>query len=87
MSKFYGFKKVDSKVEFDSMVYSSKKTIWNGDFKLAEMRFHEGTCYYYSFVKGEKMNKLVTKLVRQYVMNDESCALASQAGKGRGRRK
>ena len=77
MSKFYGFKKVDSKVEFDSLDCASKK-YWNGDSVWAEMKFFNGTCYYFICVKGEKMQKLAAKLVRQYVMTDESCVLSSQ---------
>ena len=83
MSKLYSFKKVDSKEEFDSLAYSTKETIWNGDSKWAEMRFSNGTCFYYSFVKGEKMNKLVTKLVHQSVMNNESVFFDSQVTKGK----
>ena len=77
MSKFYGFKKVDSKVEFDSLDCASKK-YWNGDTVWAKMKFCNGTCFYFVCVKGEKMQKLAAKLVRQYVMTDESCVLSSQ---------
>ncbi len=82
MSKFYGFKKVDSKVEFDSLNCASKK-YWNGDSIWAEMKFCNGTCYYFICVKGEKMQKLAAKLVRQYVMNDESCVWDTQVTKGK----
>lgn len=80
MSKFYGFKKDDSKVEFDSLNCASKK-YRNGDSVWALMKFLNGTCYYFICVKGEKMQKLAAKLVRQYVMTEECVALASQATK------
>lgn len=82
MSKFYGFKKVDSKVEFDSLDCASKK-YWNGDSVWAEMKFFNGTCYYFVCVKGEKMQKLAAKLVRQYVMNEECYVLDTQVTKGK----
>lgn len=82
MSKFYGFKKVDSKMEFDSLNCASKK-YWNGNSLWAEMKFCNGTCYYFICVKGEKMQKLAVKLVRQYVMNEENCDLDSQVTKGK----
>ena len=80
MSRFYSFKKVDSKVEFDSIECASKK-YWNGDSVWALMKFLNGTCYYHVCVKGEKMSKLVAKLVRQYVMTEECVFLASQTTK------
>ena len=67
--------------EFDALEYSSKSYIRNGGSVWAEMRFSNGTCYYHTFVKGEKMQKLTAKLVRQYVMNEECCFLASQTTK------
>lgn len=82
MSKFYGIKKVDSKVEFDSLDCASKK-YWNGDSVLAEMKFCNGTCYYFICVKGEKMQKLAAKLVRQYVMTEECCVWDTQVTKGK----
>ena len=82
MSKFYGFKKVDSRVKFDSLDYASKK-YWNGNSVWAEMKFCNGTCYYFICVKGEKMQKLAAKLVRQYVMTDESCVWDTQVSKGK----
>ena len=83
MSRIYNFKKVDSKEEFDKMVYCTKSYIWSGDSKLAEMRFANGTCYYYLFVKGDKMQKLTKKLVRDYVVNEENCLFATQVSKGK----
>ena len=80
MSKFYGFKKVDSKKEYDSLDCASKK-YWNGDSVWALMKFLDGTCYYFICVKGEKMRKLAAKLVRQYVMTEECIVLASQTTK------
>ena len=77
MSRFYDFKKVDSKVEFDTIECASKK-YWNCGTVWAEMKFYNGTCYYLICVKGEKTQKLAAKLVRQYVMTDENCVLASQ---------
>lgn len=82
MSKLYSFKKVDSRVEFDSMDCASMK-YWNGNSIWAEMKFCNGTCYYFICVKGEKMQKLAAKLVHQYVMNEESCVLSSQVSKGK----
>ena len=82
MSKFYSFKKVDSRVEFDSLNCASKK-YWNGDSVWAEMKFCNGTCYYFICVKGEKMQKLAVKMVRQYVMTDESCVWDTQVSKGK----
>ena len=80
MSRFYDFKKVDSKVEFDTIECASKK-YWNGDSVWALMKFLNGTCYYFICVKGEKMQKLAAKLVRQYVMTEDCIALASQTTK------
>lgn len=77
MSKFYSFKKVESRKEFDTLNCASKK-YWNCGSVWAEMKFYNGTCYYFICVKGEKTQKLAAKLVRQYVMTDESCVLASQ---------
>ncbi len=82
MSKLYSFKKVDSRVEFDSLNCASKK-YWNGDSVWAEMKFYNGTCYYFVCVKGEKMQKLAVKMVRQYVMNEESYVLSSQVSIGK----
>lgn len=72
MSNLYGFKKVDSKEEFNKVVCNYERKLWNGDSVCALMKFFEGTCYYYVCVKGEKMSKLVAKMVRQYVMT-ENC--------------
>ena len=80
MSKFYSFKKVESRKEFDTLNCASKK-YWNCGSVWAEMKFFNGTCYYFICVKGEKTQKLAAKLVRQYVMTDESCVLASQTTK------
>ena len=80
MSKFYSFKKVDSRKEFDTLNCASKK-YWNCGTVWAEMKFYNGTCYYLICVKGEKTQKLAAKLVRQYVMTDENCVLASQTTK------
>ena len=77
MSKFYSFKKVESRKEFDTLNCASKK-YWNCGTVWAEMKFYNGTCYYLICVKGEKTQKLAAKLVRQYVMTDENCVLASQ---------
>ncbi len=77
MSKFYSFKKVESRKEFDTLNCASKK-YWNCGNVWAEMKFYNGTCYYIICVKGEKTQKLAAKLVRQYVMTDESCVLSSQ---------
>ena len=82
MSKFYSMKKVDSRVEFDSLNCASKK-YRNGDSVWAEMKFCNGTCYYFICVKGEKMQKLAVKMVRQYVMTDESCVWDTQVSKGK----
>ena len=80
MSKFYSFKKVESRKEFDTLNCASKK-YWNCGTVWAEMKFYNGTCYYIICVKGEKTQKLAAKLVRQYVMTDENCVLASQTTK------
>lgn len=80
MSKLYSFKKVESRKEFDTLNCASKK-YWNCGSVWAEMKFFNGTCYYLICVKGEKTQKLAAKLVRQYVMTDESCVLASQTTK------
>lgn len=77
MSKFYSFKKVESRKEFDTLNCASMK-YWNCGSLWAEMKFFNGTCYYLICVKGEKTQKLAAKLVRQYVMTDENCVLASQ---------
>ena len=77
MSKFYSFKKVESRKEFDTLNCASKK-YWNCGSVWSEMKFCNGTCYYLICVKGEKTQKLAAKLVRQYVMTDENCVLASQ---------
>ena len=77
MSKLYSFKKVESRKEFDTLNCASKK-YWNCGTVWAEMKFCNGTCYYLICVKGEKTQKLAAKLVRQYVMTDESCVLSSQ---------
>ena len=82
MSKLYSFKKVDSRVEFDSLDCASKKYC-NGDSVWAEMKFYNGTCYYIICVKGEKTQKLAAKLVRQYVMTEECCFLDTQVTKGK----
>lgn len=80
MSKLHSFKKVESRMEFDTLNCASKK-YWNCGSVWAEMKFFNGTCYYFICVKGEKTQKLAAKLVRQYVMTDESCVLASQTTK------
>ena len=69
-------------MEFDSLDCASKK-YWNGDSVLAEMKFCNGTCYYFICVKGEKMQKLAAKLVRQYVMTEECCVWDTQVTKGK----
>lgn len=69
-------------MEFDSLNCASKK-YWNGDSVWAEMKFYNGTCYYFVCVKGEKMQKLAVKMVRQYVMNEESYVLSSQVSIGK----
>ena len=81
MSRFFIFKKVESKEEFNNLVCNYEKKLWNGDSVWAIMKFFEGTCYYYVCVKGEKMSKLAVKLVHQYVMTDECCMFASQTTK------
>ncbi len=68
MSKFYGFKKVDSKKEYDSLDCASKK-YWNGDSVWALMKFLDGTCYYFICVKGEKNAETCCK-VGSPVCND-----------------
>ena len=82
MSKFYSFKKVESRKEFDTLNCASKK-YWNCGSVWSEMKFCNGTCFYFVCVKGEKMQKLAVKMVRQYVMNDDSCCWDTQVTKGK----